>query len=509
MMLVGMLTASLSVSAYDFEVDGLYYDIISPTELTCKLANGDAPYTGTLTIPEIVSYRDRELKVIAIGCKLPNVNEVIIGENIISICEKCFENNINLNNIVLPIFLNSIGEYCFSGCTNLVTVEWKGTMILSEGIFNSCFNLSNLKYYKICKKIPKYAFYNCCSLQFDFKETTYLGYASFYGCNGLKQIELNSIEDNSFEVGESAVGVKHIFGDCGKIDYLYIGPNITSIKENHWYGCDIDSLHIADSNIPLLLYCPGAVLGGYYSPEVGQRVRIGNNIKKLYIGRDIKGGIIKNDIMIKSPFESLSIEKAYIGTTVKKMMSYVTIPKPYKTEFCGLFYDNESLKQCIFNGDSIMIWPRTFDGTSIESIKLPHKYNNIGSNCFDSANIKKIEFGEKVILSKNALSSTSPLTLIFHSTEPPEYNSTFTNRQYLDSEIYVPYGAKDKYLSVEPWRNFWNIYEMVDTGVASNCITEREEACRYDLTGNIVTEDYKGIVIIRYTDGKTRKQVIK
>lgn len=48
--LLGVLTTILSTfstaSAYDFEVDGLCYDLISASERTCAFTQGDKPYEG-------------------------------------------------------------------------------------------------------------------------------------------------------------------------------------------------------------------------------------------------------------------------------------------------------------------------------------------------------------------------------------------------------------------------------------------------------------------------------
>ncbi|MDE6533049.1 MAG: leucine-rich repeat domain-containing protein [Muribaculaceae bacterium] len=66
-MLVAMLLAFLPASAYDFEVDGFYYEIVSLTDLTCKVVAGDNKYEGELVIPAEVTYNNRNLKVTEIG----------------------------------------------------------------------------------------------------------------------------------------------------------------------------------------------------------------------------------------------------------------------------------------------------------------------------------------------------------------------------------------------------------------------------------------------------------
>lgn len=56
-MLVAMLLTILPISAYDFEVDGIYYEVISFSDLTCKVVSGDNEYEGDVVIPsEVVKH---------------------------------------------------------------------------------------------------------------------------------------------------------------------------------------------------------------------------------------------------------------------------------------------------------------------------------------------------------------------------------------------------------------------------------------------------------------------
>ena len=55
--------------AYDFEVDGFYYNIVSVTEFTCEVTSGDVKYAGDIEIPATVSYNNRTVSVTRIGQK--------------------------------------------------------------------------------------------------------------------------------------------------------------------------------------------------------------------------------------------------------------------------------------------------------------------------------------------------------------------------------------------------------------------------------------------------------
>lgn len=75
LMLAAVLSASVNLYAYqeyDFEVDGIAYNIISPTEKTVEVTySGDyyypGIYSGDIVIPEQVIYNNDTYSVTSIG----------------------------------------------------------------------------------------------------------------------------------------------------------------------------------------------------------------------------------------------------------------------------------------------------------------------------------------------------------------------------------------------------------------------------------------------------------
>ena len=60
-------------------------------------------------------------------------------------------------------------------------------------------------------------------------------------------------------------------------------------------------------------------------------------------------------------------------------------------------------------------------------------------------------------------------------------------------------------------KNFWNIEGFDPSGIDDvttntlNPSSSCQEISRYDLNGQSVSEDYKGVVIVRFSDGTTKK----
>ena len=67
LMLTAVLSANTNIYAYDFEVDGMYYHIISSSEKTVEVTSGDNKYSGNVVIPEQVTYNNDTYSVTSIG----------------------------------------------------------------------------------------------------------------------------------------------------------------------------------------------------------------------------------------------------------------------------------------------------------------------------------------------------------------------------------------------------------------------------------------------------------
>lgn len=121
-MIIAMLLSFLPASAYDFEVDGIYYEIISVSDLTCMVTNGEISYQGTITIPSHVTYNNKELRVVEIGASAfssTDVEHVNINEGVKKIRSNAFNGCVNLKSINIPSSIDELENYSFSGCTSL------------------------------------------------------------------------------------------------------------------------------------------------------------------------------------------------------------------------------------------------------------------------------------------------------------------------------------------------------------------------------------------------------
>ena len=93
---MAVLLFSLTANAYDFEVDGVRYDVISFTELTVKASSVSGTIVSDLIIPSKVQFNGKELNVIEVGDEFAISNLVIssltISDGVKSVGDRAFKN---------------------------------------------------------------------------------------------------------------------------------------------------------------------------------------------------------------------------------------------------------------------------------------------------------------------------------------------------------------------------------------------------------------------------------
>ena len=132
-----------SVVAEDFEVDGIYYNILSEENKTVEVTKGDNKYTGAVAIPETVTYEDVTYWVTSIG-------------------GGAFHDCSGLTSIEIPNSVTSIGEWAFFSCTGLTSVEIPNSVTsIGHYAFRDCSGLTSIEIPNGVTSIGDYAFYDC------------------------------------------------------------------------------------------------------------------------------------------------------------------------------------------------------------------------------------------------------------------------------------------------------------------------------------------------------------
>lgn len=125
--------------------------------------------------------------------------------------------------------------------------------------------------------------------------------------------------------------------------------------------------------------------------------------------------------------------------------------------------------------------------------------------------IKVLELGAG--LKTNAFPRDNNFTTIISDIEDPTlFDPEFTNATYLNVPLYVPVGKVDAYRQAEGWKNFFDIRENHgEVNKIDNVAAAKKAVATkyYNLSGQAVAKDYKGVVIERYSDGTSKKVLNK
>ena len=168
-MMMVMLT-SIAMHAYDFEVDGMYYNINGDE---VAVTSGDNKYTGDVTIPETVSNQGTTYTVTAIG-------------------EQAFEYCPDLTGVTIPNTVITIGLRAFMNCHSLASAQLSNSLTTIGNLaFYDC-NLTSIDIPNSVTEIGNSAFYSCCLTSVDIPgSVTKIGINAFYG-NGIESINIPS-----------------------------------------------------------------------------------------------------------------------------------------------------------------------------------------------------------------------------------------------------------------------------------------------------------------------------
>jgi len=153
---IGLL-CGLSLSAYDFEVDGYRYNIISVADLTVEVVGTPIgriennrilgiKTTEEITIPSNVQYSNKLFRVTKIGksaLENADVKSVIVPEGIISIGERAFYLCENLESITIPSTLSSVEGMAFGNCSKIKEVHISDLATWCNITFDSYWGYDN------------------------------------------------------------------------------------------------------------------------------------------------------------------------------------------------------------------------------------------------------------------------------------------------------------------------------------------------------------------------------
>ena len=313
------------VQAYEFEKNGIYYDIVKDKAVVVR--NWSTSYTGDVVIPDSVEYYGHYYVVDSIG-------------------EEAFNSCGELTSVRLPEGLKNIGRGTFSLCSGLTSLSFPNGLISIGGdAFSNCSGLTSLSFPEGMTEIGDGAFAGCSGLtSLSFPNGLIsIGDNAFEGCSGLTSL--------SFPEGMTEIGFR-AFQRCGRWEALSFPSTMKSID---WR-----------------VFCEYHADGGYGECTCG-------SIKHIEV-RDILTWCNSNRFVKWDHYVVASNADLYVDG---ELLTDVVLPDTLTRIRSALFYGCKKLHSVVFPKNLKVIDDYAFSGCiGIENLEFPRGLDSIKSSAF-------------------------------------------------------------------------------------------------------------------------------
>ena len=541
----------------DIEVDGIFYNIISPKEVSVTFKNSQEHiYSGDMVIPSTIEYSGSTFNVTSIGtgafCHCLGLTSIVIPNSVATIGENAFGECPELVSVVLSDGLTNISKYAFFLCKKLTSIEIPNTVV----------------------SIGNYALYstNISSIVIP-PSVTSIGEEIFAFCHQLKSVELSnsitSITDGTFMdcqalesvvIPNSVISIgDNAFRQCKSIDNIEIPNSVATIGTGAFVICDsLKSITVAEGNQHYssvngmlfnkeqteLIQCPGGKSGTIIVPatvtSIGEMafmycskitgVGIPASVREIkssafayiynvadFIIDNIVPPTVQDDSFDSSLYTSSTLYvpreaiEVYKNAEVWKNWTKIEAiggDEPEIFEVDGIYYKKISETEVEVTYKSR--GEHTYSGfvvipSSITYLSKDYEVTSIGESAFEKCNkLIAIELGKSIrtIRDRAFIGCKYVRTFTVFSPIPPiiESDSVFENKDYPKyCTLHVPDDAIDAYKNANVWKD-WPIieplsYDFEVDGIYYKKISDNNVKVSY----RIISEDesfYTGDIII-------------
>ncbi len=324
---------------------------------------------------------------------------------VIGISENAFS-NAHLKSLVLPLTLQYIGDYAFSECHQLESVDMESSKVafIASGAFSNCTSLESIKLPATLISIGDHAFSGCTSLgNLTLPDgITVIGAEAFSGCSTLS---LLTLPDSVTDIDNSA------FNNCGAA----IKTGCTT-QARYWcetYGREVRLIHrniVIDEAVAATAEHSG-LTEGQHCDDCGE-VLVPQSIKHYYEGENSSGFqyrcdqesktaclisyngacedvVIPEQLVDEERFTVTGIyDNAFSGTILKSLRLPSTLQLIGNHAFSGCL----QLESVDLESTQVTVLPSGAfsDCTSLESVSLPSTLTTIGYQTFSNCSVLSV-----------------------------------------------------------------------------------------------------------------------
>ncbi|MBO5640877.1 MAG: leucine-rich repeat protein [Prevotella sp.] len=389
-----------------FEVDGIKYVPVSPSERTCDAI--DCVYNESAEntkISNTVTYKNINMTVQSVG------DFICTGNFYIKNLEYLFD--------------SPIGSSAFSGCSGLTSVTI-GSSVTSIGsdAFNNCSSLKKVI-------VPNFDIKKWCSIKFGNHYANPLYYARHLYSDENTEITELIIPDDMTSIPN------YVFSGCSGLTSVTIPNSVTSIGSSAFSGCSgLTSVTIPNSVTSIGSYafsdCSSLTSVRFENSKDNTPVTLGSN----------------------SVFSGCPLDEMYIG----RKLSYTT------TSSAGYspFYKKTTLRSVKFTDKETEISDYEFYGcTNLTEVSMGDGVKSIGTYAFSGcSSLEHFTCGRQLeSIGKEAFSDCTSMTKFrTRAAVPPTCGAqALDDINKWECTLYVPTESIDDYQAADQWKNFFFI----------------------------------------------------
>ena len=362
------LIGSLYTYAYDFEVDGIYYNLLLGNRVEVSFGNGHK-YSGVVIIPEKIRFNGREYTVTSIGnsafASCTNLTQIEVERDNKKYdsrdgCSAVVETSSNTlvlgcKSTTIPSSVTSIGDYAFSEITTLTSIEIPNSVtFIGKSAFSGCSALTSIEIPNSVTSIGDNAFAHCSTLtSIEIPNSvTSIGNSAFSGCSGLTKINLPG--------SVTSIGT-YAFSGCTNLTQIEVERN--NKKYDSRDGCNAV---IETSSNTLVIGCKNSTIPSSVTSIGASAFQNCTSLTKINLPSSVT-------FIGKSAFSECT------------SLTSITIPSSVSSIEEHAFYNCRSLTSITLPNSVTSIGDYAFaDCSTLTSIEIPNSVTSIGNSAFYS-----------------------------------------------------------------------------------------------------------------------------